>query len=154
MEDTKKQIFEVLVSGDDSWQVFKIGGELLNADLVPRLDIIPTPDKFVEDLLLGLFVCDDLWMTNSIVYFTQLLNSNFRSNNFSHSIISILNWLYSILVQLASEILHEVLIGNFVAVGFEIIANVSNLFLSEVEFPALKSPPEVSFLEHSGALFV
>lgn len=154
MEDTKKQVFKVLVSGDDGWEVFKIWGELLNIDLITWPDVIPTPDKFVEGFLLWLFVCNDLWMTDSIVYFTQFLYSNFGANDFFDSVISILNWLYSVLVQFPSEIPHEILVRNFVCILFEIVTNIVNLFHSKMQLPTLKSPSEISFLKHSSVLFV
>ena len=73
MENTKKQIFKVLVTRNDCWQVLKVSSEFLYTDLVPRLDVVPAPNELVESLLFRFFIANDLRMTLCIINFANLL---------------------------------------------------------------------------------
>lgn len=130
VEHTEEQILEMLVSWNDGWKILEISCKLVNGDFVAWLDVVPTPNKFIECLFLRFFVGDHFRVTSSIVNLSDLLQGHFGSNQFSNSIVRVLNRFKSILVKFSSKIFHEHCIRNVVSIGLEVIAQVSDFLFS------------------------
>jgi hypothetical protein len=130
VEHTEKQILEMLVSWNYGWKILEISCELVNCYFVPWFNVVPAPNKFVESLFLWFFVGNHFGVTSRIVNLSDLLQSNFGSNQFSNSIVRVLNRFESILVKFTSEVLHEHGIGDVVSIGLEVIAQVSHFLFS------------------------
>ena len=136
----------MFVPGNDGRDVFVVRCKFLQTDFIPGLDIVPTPYELVEGLFLGFLVCYDFWVTGCVVDFAQFLYGHFRPHDFSHSVICILDCLGSVLVKFPPYVFHEIRVGYVVAIGSEIVTNVSDFFFSQVQFTALKTPSEIVFI--------
>lgn len=144
----------MLIPRNNRRYVFIVSPKLIQAHLVPRLYIVPTPYELIKSLFLWFLRCYHLWMTCRIVHFTQLLHCHLRTHHLPHSVVCILDRLCPVLVQLSSQVSHEIPVWYVVPVPSEIVANVCHFFLCQVQLAALQPPSEIVFVQWSSVLLV
>lgn len=153
MQYAQKQILKMVIPRDHCRQVFEVSCKFLQFDQVVWLDVVPTPNEFVECFFFWFLQGHHFRMFFSIINLSQGLYSNLRPCYLFDSLIGFNNGFVSILIKISSYLVQEISIRDelLLLIGFN---KESEFIFRQEDLSTLKAPSKIIFIQDSNSFCV